>query len=74
VKNRLLALTVLALSVALVLPSSALAYQWTKSPVNPLVKGGVHSTAKFRQLMTSSAKVRSAMRRTIKADKHRTGP
>jgi hypothetical protein len=70
VKNRLFALTVLALSVALVLPSSALAYQWTKSPVNPLVKGGVHSKVKFRQLMTSSGKVRAAMRKVIKADKH----
>jgi hypothetical protein len=70
VKNRLLALTVLALSVALVLPSSALAYQWTRSPVNPLVKGGVHSKTKFRQLMTSSAKVRTAMRKVIKADKY----
>jgi hypothetical protein len=71
VKKRLFALTVLALSVALVLPSSALAaYKWTKSPVNPMVKGGVHSTAKFRQIMTSSGKVRSAMRKVIKADKY----
>lgn len=70
-KKRLFALTVLALSVALVLPSSALAaYKWTKSPVNPMVKGGVHSTTKFRQIMTSSGKVRSAMRKVIKADKY----
>lgn len=70
-KNRLFALTVLALSVALVLPSSALAaYKWTKSPVNPMVKGGVHSTTKFRQIVTSSGKVRSAMRKVIKADKY----
>lgn len=71
VKNRLFALTVLALSVALVLPSSALAaYNWTKSPVNPMVKGGVHSTTKYRQLMTSSGKIRSALRKVIKADKY----
>jgi hypothetical protein len=70
VKNRLFALTVMALSVALVLPSGALAYNWDKSPVNPLIKGGVHSTAKFRQLMTSSGKVRAAVRGVIKVDKY----
>lgn len=60
----------LALATALVLPTSALAYDWTKSPVNPLVKGGVHSTAKFKSLMSSNSKVRSALRGVIKADKY----
>jgi hypothetical protein len=69
VKNRLFALTVLALCVALALPSGALAYQWTKSPVNPLIKGGVHSKAKFRQLLTSSGKVRAAVRGVAKVNK-----
>lgn len=69
-KNRLFALTAMALLVALVLPSSALAYDWTRSPVNPLVSGGVHSKAKFKTLMTSSNKVRSAVKGVIKADKY----
>jgi hypothetical protein len=70
VGKRLSALLALMLATALVAPASALAYDWTKSPVNPLVKGGVHSTAKFKKLVTSNSKVRSAMRGVIKADKY----
>jgi hypothetical protein len=70
VNRKLSVLVLLALAVALILPSSALAYNWTRSPVNPLVKGGVHSTAKFKKLMTSNNKVRSAIKGVVKADKY----
>lgn len=56
--------------MALVVPSSAVAYQWTRSPVDPLIQGGVHSKSKFRRYLASSTKVRSAIRAVIKADRY----
>jgi hypothetical protein len=71
VKRTLVALSVLMLAVALVLPSGALAVtKWSKSPVSPLINGGVHSKARFTQLLTTNTKVRSAVKAVIKADKY----
>jgi hypothetical protein len=67
-RKRLFALTIVALVAALMLPASALAHNWSKSPADPLVKGGVHSKAKFTSLLSSNAKVRKALRGVLKAD------
>ncbi len=67
-RRRLFLATTMALVLALVLPSTALAYSWTKTPVSPLIKGGVHSKAAFIKLLTSSAKERNAIKAVIKAD------
>jgi hypothetical protein len=45
-----------------------MAFNWSKSPVDPLVVGGVHSTAKFESLVLHSSRVRTAIKRVIKAD------
>jgi hypothetical protein len=55
------------LAVALILPSTAFGFSWRKAGGAPLVKGGVHSTAKFRSLM-HNAKVRRALRGVIARD------
>jgi hypothetical protein len=67
-RKKLMATVAVALVAALALPSSAFAYNWTKSPVDPLIQGGVHSKAKFTKLLTSSKKVRSNLKAVIKAD------
>jgi hypothetical protein len=56
------------LVAALILPVSALGANWSRSPVSPLVPGGVHSKAKFEHLLLHSTKVRSAIKAVIKAD------
>ena len=59
-KRRLYLLLALALAMALVAPATALGFNWTKSPVSPLVRGGIHSQAKFEHLFLNSSRVRSA--------------
>ena len=68
-KHRLYALLALALAMALVAPGTALGFNWTKSPVSPLVPGGIHSEARFESLFLNSSKVRSAIKAVLKADK-----
>jgi len=59
---------VVVLVCALVAPTAALGFNWTVSPSSPLVKGGVHSKAKFEQLLLHSSRVASAIKRVLKAD------
>jgi len=68
-KHKLYALLALALVLALVAPGTALGFNWTKSPVSPLVPGGIHSEARFESLFLHSSKVRSAIKAVLKADK-----
>lgn len=67
-KRRLPILLCVALATVLILPATALGSNWSRSPVSPLVPGGVHSTAKFESLVLHSTKVRSAIKRVISAD------
>jgi hypothetical protein len=67
-KKRVALLILLVLVMAVVAPSSAMAYSWKRSPVNPLIKGGVHTEADFAKLLTTSTKARSAFKRVIRAD------
>ena len=55
-------------TVALVLPSTALAYNWRSSPGNPLVVGGVHSKAEFRHLFLYHKRVNTAVKDVLRAD------
>jgi hypothetical protein len=67
-RRRLPLLLGVVLLAALILPASALGLNWSRSPVSPLVPGGVHSVAKFEHLLLHSTKVRSAVKGVIKAD------
>jgi hypothetical protein len=68
-KARWLGALVVVLVASLILPSTALGFNWVKSPVSPLIKSGVHSKAKFKSLMLKNSKVRGAVRGVIKRDK-----
>jgi hypothetical protein len=68
-KRRFLALAVVVLVVALMLPTVAMATNsWTKSPVSPLIVGGVHTKTYFRHLFLEHTKVKLAVKAVIKAD------
>ena len=68
-KRRLSVLLVLALAIALIIPSAALAFNWVESPGSPLVRGGVHSVGRFESLFLHNTKVRNAIKGVLKADK-----
>lgn len=67
-KRRLPIVLCLALAAVMILPATASAFNWSKSPVDPLIRGGVHSKAKFESLLQHSSKVRTAIKLVIKAD------
>lgn len=67
-RRRLPVLLGVALAAALILPATALGFNWSRSPVSPLVPGGVHSVARFEHVVLHSTKVRSAIKRVIAAD------
>jgi hypothetical protein len=67
-KRKLLVWLVVLVSAALLLPTTALAYNWRRSPESPLVVGGVHSTAAFKHLFLYHKKVYAAVKGVLKAD------
>jgi hypothetical protein len=67
-KRRFLACLIVLVSVVLLLPSTALAYNWRSSPRNPLVVGGVHSKAEFKHLFLYHKKVNSAVKGVLAVD------
>jgi len=67
-KHRLLVVLVAVLAIALLFPAVALGFNWRESPVSPLVSGGVHSTAKFKQVFLHNSRVVKAIKGVIKAD------
>jgi hypothetical protein len=67
-KRKFLVWLVVLVSAALLLPTTALAYNWRRSPESPLVVGGVHSAAAFKHLFLNHKKVYSAVKGVLKAD------
>jgi hypothetical protein len=67
-KRRFLVGVIVLLSMALVLPTTALAYNWYRSPESPLVPGGVHSKAEFKHVFLYHKRVSSAVKGVLAAD------
>jgi hypothetical protein len=67
-KRRFLACLVVLVSAALLLPTTALAYNWYRSPESPLVPGGVHSKAEFKHVFLYHKRVSSAVKGVLAAD------
>jgi len=65
-KRRFLACVVVLLAVALLMPASVLAYNWTKTPVSPLVPGGVWSTKTFKHVVLNHKKVYTALKDIVR--------
>jgi hypothetical protein len=67
-KRRFLAAVILLVVAAMVLPTTALAYNWTRSPVSPLVVGGVHSEGSFKHVILNHKRVQLAIKGVMAAD------
>jgi hypothetical protein len=68
-KTKLFAVVAIVLVAALVLPATALGYNWKKSPVSPLIPGGVKSKSAFTKLL-GKKKVADAVKGVLKDDKY----
>jgi hypothetical protein len=53
---------------AMVLPTTALAYNWYRSPESPLVVGGIHSTGAFKHVVLNHRRVQLAIKDVLAAD------
>ena len=67
-KRRFLACLVVLVAAALLLPTTALAYNWYRSPESPLVPGGVHSKAEFKHVFLYHKRVSSAIKGVLAAN------